>query len=74
MSLIPLEQCHFVHEAVTAGFSDVTPENSVLMRKGEAITVHVAGKTLSRGRHTIGINVLVKDMGQVSFNVTDQVK
>ena len=44
------------------------------MRKGEAVTVRVNDTALTSGRRTLGINVVVKDMGPVSFTVTDQVK
>ena len=71
---IPLENCFFIHGDQEAGFGDVTAENSVLMRKGEAVTVRVTGHPLSPGRRTLAINVVVKDMGTVSFSVTDQVR
>jgi hypothetical protein len=44
------------------------------MRKGKALTVHVQGQTLQTGRRTLGINVVVKDLGDVRFTVTDQVR
>jgi hypothetical protein len=44
------------------------------MRKGEAITVRVTDQPLTPGRRTLAVNVVVKDMGNVSFNVTDQVR
>jgi hypothetical protein len=65
---IPLEQCQFFHGEYRARFADVTPETSVLMRKGEAISVHVSGTTL----RTVGIDVSVKDLGQVRFSVSDK--
>jgi len=71
---IPLDACRFVHGEETASFSDVGPDNSVLMRKGEAVTVRVSGQSLRPGRRTLGINVIVKDLGDVSFSVTDQVR
>jgi hypothetical protein len=71
---IPLDSCQFIHGAQSASFADVTPETSVLMRKGEAISVRVDGQTLKRSRHVLGINVIVKDMDQVNFTVSDQVK
>lgn len=71
---ISLEACRFEHGQNVARFSDVDADNSVLMRKGEAVTVYVEGQSLRRGRRTLGINVVVKDMGDVSFTVTDQVK
>jgi len=71
---VALDTCHFEHGHDRAAFTDVDAENSVLMRKGEAVTVHVLGQTLSPGRRTLGINFVVKDMGNVSFTVTDQVR
>lgn len=70
---IPVEMCRFIHGDQEAMFTDVSPENSVLMRKGEAVIVRVEGTTLHRGRRTLGINVVVKDLGPISFTVTDQV-
>ena len=71
---VPLDRCRFVHGEKEAGFEDVTPEESVLMRKGEAITVRVQGAALRSGRHMLGISVLVKDMGLVNFSVSDGVR
>lgn len=71
---IPLDKCHFIHGDQEASFSDVTAEQSVLMRKGEAVTVRVDDTALVSGRRTLGINVIVKDMGPVNFTVTDQVR
>jgi hypothetical protein len=71
---IPMDKCIFVHGDQEASFVEVTAEQSVLMRKGEAVTVRVVDQPLRPGRHTLAINVLVKDMGTVSFSVTDQVK
>jgi hypothetical protein len=71
---IPIENCSFILGDEEAGFGDVTAEQSVLMRKGEAVTVKVTNQPLRPGRRTIGINILVKDMGTVSFSVTDQVR
>jgi hypothetical protein len=71
---IPIENCSFVHGDQAAGFGEVTAENSVLMRKGEAVTVKVTDPPLRPGRRTIGVNIEVKDMGTVSFSFTDQVR
>ena len=70
---VPMEQCHFIHGDEEARFSDVSAEQSVLMRKGETVTIRVEGMNLRRGRHSLGINILVKDMGSVSFTINDQV-
>ena len=71
---IPLERCRFELGELEASFAEVTAENSVLMRKGEAVTIHVQSQDLRRGRHTLGINFIVKDMGSISFSINDQVK
>ena len=71
---IPLDSCHFVHGEHTASFADVDTENTVLMRKGEAVTVRVDGQQVRPGRRTLGINVVVKDMGNIGFTVNDQVR
>lgn len=71
---IPMNQCRFIHGDQEAGFEEVTAEHSVLMRKGEALRVKVTGFHLKRGRHTLGISVVVKDMGKVTFSINDQVK
>ena len=70
---IPLESCRFLIGEHSAGFADVTPEKSVLMGKGEAISIHVSGTTLKPGRRSLGIDVLVKDLGQIRFTVSDKV-
>ena len=70
---IPLEDCLFIHGENMAAFTGVTPENSVLMRKGEALSIQVSGVALKPGRRTLGINVVVKDLGLVRFSVSDKV-
>ena len=71
---IPLEKCHFIHDQEQASFADVNAEQSVLMRKGEALTVRVLETPLRPGRQTLGISFVVKDMGQVSFSISDRLK
>jgi len=70
---VPMDVCRFKRDENSAKFTDVTAEESVLMLKGEAISVQVMGMTLASGRRTIGIDVSVKDMGQIRFSVTDKV-
>lgn len=71
---IPIEDCRFLHGDSEASFAEVTAEQSVLMRKGEAVTVRVRAAKLRPGRHTLGIGVVVKDMGPINFSITDQVR
>ena len=37
------------------------------------LTLKIEDLPLKRGRHTISIHVILKDMGAVKFSVTDQV-
>ena len=68
---VPMSDCSFVHGGEEIAFEAVTAENSVLMRKGEAVTVEVRGMVLRSGRHTLDIGVVVKDMGQIRFKIGD---
>ncbi len=71
---IPMENCSFLHGEHEAFFTDVNADQSVLMRKGEALTISIRDLIIKRGRHYLGIHVIVKDMGSVRFTVSDQVK
>lgn len=70
---VPLDKCFFAHGETKASFPEVSAEQSVLMRKGESLTVQVEDYPLRRGRHTVAISVNVKDMGAVRFSISDQV-
>jgi hypothetical protein len=66
--------CSFYHGGQEIAFETVTAENSVLMRKGEAVTVRVRGMALRPGRHTLDIGVEVKDLGEVRFRIGDGIR
>jgi hypothetical protein len=68
---VPLKDCSFVHGGEEVAFEAVTADNSVLMRKGEAVTVKVQGPNLQQRRHTLDIGVIVKDLGEIRFKVSD---
>jgi hypothetical protein len=68
---VPLADCSFVHGDQEVAFEAVTADNSVLMRKGEAVTVKVQGLALRLGRHTLDIGVVVKDLGELRFTIGD---
>jgi hypothetical protein len=38
------------------------------------VKVKVQGMTLRRGRHTLGIGDVVKDLGQANFTIGDNVR
>jgi hypothetical protein len=68
---LPLADCSFVYGGEEVAFETVTADNSVLMRKGEAVTVRVRGLALRPGRHTLDIGVTVKDLGELTFTIGD---
>ncbi len=71
---IPIEKCPFVHGQERASFADVDADNSVLMRKGEAVTVRVLDTPLRPGRQTLSISFVVKDLGSVNFSISDRLR
>ncbi len=71
---VPIENCHFLHVEHRASFSDVDAENSLLLRKGESLLVQVEGNSLNRGRHTLGIGLIIKDIGSINFSISDRIK
>jgi hypothetical protein len=71
---VPLADCSFLYGGEESAFEAVTAENSVLMRKGEAVTVRVRGMALRPGRHTLEIGVVVKDLGEIRFRIGDALR
>jgi hypothetical protein len=71
---VPLDSCSFEHGDNVANFADVDEDNSVLLRKGEVVTIQVRGQQLRPGWRTLGINVIVKDLGNIIFTVRDSVR
>jgi hypothetical protein len=71
---VPMADCSFVLGREETAFEAVTAENSVLMRKGEAVTVKVRGMTLRPGRHMLDIGAVVKDVGKIRFKIGDTVR
>jgi hypothetical protein len=71
---VPLADCSFLYGDEEVAAEALTPENSLLMRKGEAVTIRVRGMALRPGRHTLEIGVAVKDLGELRFTVGDGVR
>jgi hypothetical protein len=71
---VPLADCSFVHGGQEVAFEAVTPENPVLMKRGEAVTIKVRGVTLRPGRHMLNINVVAEDVGELSFSINDALR
>jgi hypothetical protein len=65
--------------AIRAGDATWTPATAVsaatpvLFRKGDAVTFHVAGITLSPGRHRLDLDLVERDLGQLLLTLEDNV-
>jgi hypothetical protein len=70
--LVPLAQCSLVHGDGELPAESVSAENSVLIRKGESVTVRVRDTTLRPGRHNLDIGIVAKDLGELRFSVSDR--
>ena len=68
---LPLADCSFVYGGEEVAFETVTADASVMMRKGEAVTVRIRGPALRPGRHTLDIGVPVKDLGELTLTISD---
>jgi hydroxymethylglutaryl-CoA reductase (NADPH) len=71
---VPIEDCSFIHGGEEVASADVSPENSVVMRKGEAVTVKVRGLKLRPGRHTIEVAAKAQGVGEIRFSIGDTVR
>jgi hypothetical protein len=71
---VPLAQCSFVHNDQELPAEAVSAENSVLVRKGESVTVRVHDTPLRPGRHSLDIGMVAKDLGQLRFSVSDRAR
>jgi len=51
----------------------VTPMTPVLFRKGDVVTFHVAGITLSPGTHRLDLDLIERDLGELLLTLEDRV-
>ena len=70
---LPLDATSFAVDGETVRFSDVSPERPLTLAMKKAVTVSVDGRTLSEGKHKVGIGFVVTGMGKMQFDVTDVV-
>lgn len=71
---LPIEDCSFIVGDKEVESADVSPENPVLMEKGEAVTVKVGGRRLGKGKHTIQITSVADGIGQIQFDFKDTIR
>jgi hypothetical protein len=52
---------------------EVDKWHPVPIQKGDTVTLHVAGQTLSPGEHRLDVELFELTMGQLSFSISDSV-
>jgi hypothetical protein len=60
-------------EAEPVRGDEVSPTAPVVFRKGERVTFHVSGKTLSPGKHQLELEIVERDAGLLSLTLDDDV-
>ena len=58
-----------VHRAV-----DVSRASPVSFSRGDLVTFHISGHSLSSGRHRFEVEIVERDAGQLTLAVTDELK
>lgn len=68
---LPLEAAAFTVDGETVSFSQVSADRTMTLGLNKAVTITVAGRALSDGKHKIGMGFVVTGMGEMQFDVTD---
>jgi hypothetical protein len=71
---VSLAQCSLVLGERELPAESVSAQNSVLVRKGESVTVRVRDTALRPGRHSLDIGMVAKDLGELRFTVSDRAR
>ena len=70
---MPMSSTSFVTEGETTRFDEVSGARPMTLGMNKTVTISVDGRTLSPGKHTLGIGFVVTGMGSLAFDVTDAV-
>ena len=70
---LPHDAGSFTVEGETVRFIDVCAERPMTLGMNKAVTLSVAGTTLTDGKHKIGVGFVVTGMGEMKFDVTDAI-
>lgn len=69
----PLDTTVISSEDGEIAVAEISEENSFPIKVGLDITVHVKGDQLPAGEHTIDISLATKEVGDLTFDVTDSI-
>lgn len=70
---IPIEAATFVIDGEGTPFEQVSAANPMSLAMNKAVTIAVSGRTLTAGKHKLGIGFVVSGMGTLQFDVTDAI-
>jgi len=70
---IPRADARFVVDGTATPFDEVSAANPLTLAMHRTVTIGVSGRTLTRGKHTLGIGFVVAGMGSMHFDVTDAI-
>ena len=71
--VVDLGACYFEVDGLVHDFSDVTPETPFSLAMNRTSILGVRGITLSDGPVTVRIGFEVQGLGELSFEITDEV-
>ena len=70
---IPMARTTFDNDGVTTSFDQVNKENTLGLEMNRSIVISVDGEQLTRGVHLIEFGCVVPGLGQIGFDITDEV-
>jgi hypothetical protein len=69
---IPLADCTYSVDGKTMVFNQVTKESPATLAMNKEATIAARGKTLAAGPHKISMGFQVAGLGQLTFDLTDE--
>ncbi len=71
---LPMDKTFFQKgDGKPMAFTAVSEAQPFTLGMGQSLTISVEGAPLSRGRHKVGLGFVVKGVGELSFDITDDV-
>ena len=71
--VLPLETASFTVDGERMRFAEVSRDRPMTLGMHKTVTISVRGRTLSDGKHKIGMGFIVTGMGEMQFDVTDAI-
>ncbi len=71
---LPMASTRFDVDGETTRFDEVSGARPMTLGMDRTVTISVDGRTLSPGKHKLGIGFVVAGMGKLEFEVTDAVE